>query len=134
MPFEVLPAGTFGNAEGLALGTCSLGRNSTLMCHASDLDAVGITHYATVLIDRDNKRVGLREPRDGEQSQSVACSVVSRRKGGTDTGRRRVLVTRALKELGLNPADVAGRYELIKHGNEVVYIALANGGSKGKKS
>ena len=122
--FQVVEAGKFGTVAPLGEGEASLAKNGTLTLHASDLAAVGIKAYAIVLADRGTLRIGLRSVRDGEQQISMAATMVPR-KNGADSGRRRVMVTRAVKQLGLDLEACCGRYGLVTHGEELLFITLA---------
>lgn len=122
MPFEIVEAGNL-NAHALQEGEASIDRRGSLVVRSADLEAVGITNYAIVLADADTRRIGLRAVRDGEQSISLACSVIltgSR----NDSRRRRTSVLRAIRRLGLTPEAVAGRYTLNVHRDELLFITL----------
>ena len=76
-----------------------------------------------VLADSGSLRIGLRKVRDGEEAQSVGVSVI-RRGNKADSGRRRILVSRAIEHLELTAEAVAGRYTLKTHRDELVFIVL----------
>ena len=137
MAFVVIEAGTFAPANPLVEGQTSLGRNGTLLAFAKDLARVAISNYAVLLADPDNNRLGLRAVRKGEEAVALVCSIVTR-KDKSDSGRRRLNVTRALKSLGLKPEDCCGRREWIKHRDELLYVVLERRppqkSDKGRKS
>jgi len=47
-------------------GVATIARNGRARFNAQDAEGVGITDRATILIDRDAKRIGIRAPRAGE--------------------------------------------------------------------
>ncbi len=126
MPFVVVEPGAFCFTEPLGEGEVSISRNGTLTARAEDLALVGISKYAIVLADAGTLRLGLRAVRDGEEQKSRACSVITTGKQKRDSGRRRITVTRALKQLGLKVEDVCGRFTLKMHRDELVYIVLTD--------
>lgn len=123
MSFEIVEPGSFKPPDPLAEGECSVSKNGTLTARAEDLATVGITNYVIILVDPGTLRIGLREVRDGEQMKSVAASMIVR-KSGVETGRRRMNISQALKRLNLTAEAAAGRYTLMQHGDEFVFITL----------
>jgi len=126
MPFVIVEPGSFQHSEPLQEGECSISRNATLTARADDLGIVGITNYAIVMADTDTLRLGLRAVRDGEEQKSVACSIISAGQDKHDSGRRRILVNRALQRLGLTAEAVAGRYTLMsKEKDGLLFVVLS---------
>ena len=124
MSFEIVTPGAFAQVAPLGEGEASIGKNGTLTARADDLAMVGIERYAIVLADPGSLRIGLRGVRDGEQQQSVACSVITTRKDKSDSGRRRLNVVRAIKRLGLTAEAVCGRYTLNVHKDELLFLTM----------
>jgi hypothetical protein len=123
MSFEIVEAGTFRAVEPLSEGECSVSRNGTMTARAEDLATIGVTNYAIILADPETLRIGLRGVRDGEQMKSVAASMI-KRKSGTETGRRRMNISQALKRLNVTAEAIAGRYTLMNHGDEFLFVTL----------
>jgi|GEM_PF-3659956 len=122
-PFEVVEPGQFLCKAGLEEGECALGKNGTLTMRKEDLDLVGIEHFAIVLADPENFRIGLRAVRDGEEQSSVAVSVITR-KNKADSLRRKITVARAIKRLSLTPEACAARYTLNTHKDSLLFITV----------
>ncbi len=129
MSFEVVEPGEFNFQNAIEAGQCSLSKSGKLTLRAADLEAAGIgPHYAIVMAYPDDFRVALRQVRDGEQSKSVAISVVKTGKGH-DSGRRSISRMRALKRIGVTAESVAGRFELLTKGDagaELLIVALTS--------
>ncbi len=123
MSFEIVQPGAFKPADALKSGEVSVSRNATLTVLAENLSAVGIGERAIVLADSGSLRIGFRKVRDREQAQSVGVSVI-RRGNKADSGRRRILISRAIKHLGLTPEACSGRYTLNTHRDELIFIVL----------
>ncbi|MFH1746180.1 MAG: hypothetical protein ABIG44_03965 [Planctomycetota bacterium] len=132
MSFVIVEPGTFEPVAALAEGEVSLGKRGTLLARVADLELVGIGNYSIILADTSGTlRLALRAVRDGEQDKSVACGVVTR-KGGADSGRRRINVARAIKRLSLTPEACAGRYQLNVHHDELLIVNLTGASGKEK--
>jgi hypothetical protein len=133
MGFEVVPCGRFAPVDPLELGEISICRTGTATFRAEDLAAAGIDKpWCTVLADPETFRLAVRKRRSGEEQTSVAVSVVTR-KGGKDTGRRRVNFARAIKQCDVTTEAVAARYNLHKHdkNNEGLLIVCLTDGPLG---
>ena len=103
-------------------GTASLNRQGEATFHTSDLQLVGIADSAVLLADGDaGFRVALRPPDVGEESLTVPVKPLYRKRGVTDSRRRRVNLRPAIRELGLTPGpETAGRYGLTCKGSTVI--------------
>ncbi len=111
-PFEIVEPGHLQPMEPLPEGMVSIAKSGRLTIRQADLEAAGIEHYVIALADRETFRLGLRAVHDDERMRSVAVSVVTAGKAKRDTSRRSINVARAIRRLGLEPAALAGRYEL----------------------
>jgi len=133
--FEVIPCGRFLPVDPLEVGEISICRTGAATFRAEDLAAVGIDKpWCTVLADPDTFRVAVRARRSGEEQGSVAVSTVTR-KGGKDTGRRRISLARAIKRCDLTTEAVAARYNIHRHDkdNEGLLIIQLTDGPLGDK-
>jgi len=133
--FQVVPCGRFAPVDPLEVGEISICRTGTATFRAEDLAAAGIDKpWCTVLADPDTFRVAVRARRSGEEGSSVAVSTVTR-KGGKDTGRRRISLARAIKQCDVTTEAVAARYNLHRHDkdNEGLLIICLTDGPAGDK-
>lgn len=109
MGFEFVPRGTFGAKPGLSEGEVALLAGGVLTFRRDDLALVGIGDRVAVLVDRGTLRIAFRAPTEDEAADASQFY----REKDSESGRRKLLVNRALKELGLNARDLAGRYQLM---------------------
>lgn len=101
----------------------SLDRYGLARFHTADLQAIGIDGQATIMIDVDTRRIGLRRPRDGEAEQTAIVRPV--RDGGKLVESRRTINLRpAIEQIGIEPAEITGRYELTAK-DDLLILALA---------
>lgn len=115
MAFEEILPGAFTSPEPLKEGEVSVSKCGKLSLLAADLALVGIARHAVVLADSATFRVALRAPREGEAHKCLAVSVVmnkSKRGTRTETTRRQINASRAIRHLGIDAGAVAGRYRL----------------------
>ena len=111
MGFEVFKPGSIAiNPLGPEEVSLSRGR---LNVPAELLDRVGITNKAVVMGDRETKRIAVREPRTGEPAAKVIYQT-SKRTGAKRRGS--IWITSALRGIGVDPNEAAGRFEAtVKH-------------------
>ncbi len=84
-------------------GTVSIQLPGRARFHLEDLDAVDIAGRATILIDREQKRIAFRKPDPHEEPFAVR----------QDRGCGIVWIGGALLELGLTPEQVKGTRECV---------------------
>jgi len=136
LAFRVIPCGRLLSVDPLERGEVSISRSGVTLFYAEDLAAVGIDGpYCIVVGDPDTFRVAVRARRSGEEESSVTISTVTR-KGKTDSGRRRITLTRAIRECGVTCEAVAARYNLYRHDKDnegLLIICLTDGPAGGKK-
>jgi hypothetical protein len=114
--FEVIPAGKAIGGDALKDGQASLGSNGSITVRTSDLAEAGIVGggKAIVLADPATLRIAVRAPRDGE-TEGASVSPLTTGKGKRSETRCRVNMSRALKAIGIEARDVAGRYGIEVH-------------------
>jgi len=135
--FEVVACGRFAPADPLEVGEISLSRGGTATFRSEDLAAAGIDKpWCTVVADAETFRVAVRARRSGEEQSSVAVSMVTRKGGSKDTGRRRISLARAIKQCDVTTEAVAARYNLHRHDKDhegLLIICLTDGPLGAKK-
>lgn len=122
MAFEVCTPGKFRPTAALDESEGALSPKGSLTVRAEALEAIGAGAELVVLADAGSLRIALRRPRDGEGQLAVGVAVV--KSGTRATDRRRITITAALRKLSLEPAAVAGRYQLTTH-EDLLIVNLA---------
>lgn len=139
MAFIIVEPGQRMALEPLAEGQVGIAKSGKCTVRKADLDVAAIDAKAIVMADPDNFRVALRCVRSGEESKAVAVSIVwggskSKRR---DSGKRTLNLARGIRTLCLEPAAVAGRYELTVKGKDreallIVHVVRGDGVDKGR--
>lgn len=125
MAFELVKPGKLRPMSGLGEGEVSVQRVGTVTMRPSDLAEVGITDRVAVLADQENLRIAFRRPADGEESFAV------RMPKNKKPERSQFCIMPALRTIGVDPAGVAGRYELTTKDNLLI-LTLTDASSKDK--
>lgn len=103
MAYEVFKS--TGNGVPLARGVATIARNGRGRYSAADLRDVGIHKFATILIDKKRRRIGVRAPKDVESPRLV------KHYGGKASPD--IWIGSALLAMGVKPSDVAGTHEVV---------------------
>ena len=101
----------FAVRPGLKKGWVSLDKTGTLRGHEGDFKRVGLEDLATVLVDPDTSRIGLRRPTPDEKADAYKISLCAAW-SGRQTDRAQVSLRSALKSMGVDPAEIAGHFEI----------------------
>jgi len=116
MTFVIVEPGKWQSPDPLPKGWASLAKSGRLRLYASDLQAAGIKDRAVLLSDRDTWRIALRAARDDERERSKPIAICTTGKTKRDTGRRQLMIARAVRTLGLEVEKCSGRFELMRKG------------------
>ena len=130
MGFVIVEPGRAGfDVDPLAEGSVAVRRSGDLIALRDDLSLVSIGDCCTVLADAATKRIALRAPTDDEAANAQAVLVLRRgNKQRDDSGRRRIMLKRALARIGLTPEQAVGRYELTTKENLLILNLSEVGG------
>jgi hypothetical protein len=90
----------------LERGTASIDKSGWMRVNVADLRSAGIKSHATIVLDREGRRIGLRSSRPGEFAVTAHGAD---RKGTKSLGFK---AGRALRSIGVEPQSVAGWYDV----------------------
>jgi len=110
--FEVVKKKAFALREPLPEDAISIQKSGMATLRVGPLAMVGVSDRCIALADSELMRVGIRRPHEDEAELGFTVQVL-RNKGGRDTGRRHVNLAPAIRRLGVEPREVAGRYRLM---------------------
>ena len=116
MSFEVYEPNAFNFPEALSEGEVAIDKVGNVTLRKADLDSVGISDQAVVMVDKDTKRVAIRAPQGNKDVKTLSVHTV-KRKGGSATDRRKVYLSGAMRRLGLEGSHLKGRRELMIKGD-----------------
>jgi len=105
-------------------GQVSVGKSGLARFRTADLRLVGIEGEVALLCDISTQRIGLRKPRFPEDIGSVVCVGEVKSEGKPVPDKRMISLGPAIRQLGLLPAAVRGRAELMtKDGLLIISLA-----------
>lgn len=117
----------FAVRPGLKRGWVSLDKAGTLRGHEADFKRVGLEDQVTVLVDLDTGRIGLRRPTPAEKADAYRLSLCAAW-SGRETDRAQVCLRSALKSMSVDPAEIAGHFEITFKGkgdDSLLFIQVA---------
>lgn len=113
MSFEIVERGEFRAIEQLPLGQASIGKRGGLLVRREELAKVGVSDKVLILADAGTIRLALRPPAGkAEVANAYPVGSTGRRGKGKRSATARIHIGKAIKELDLQAATVAGRYRV----------------------
>jgi len=134
MAFVVHERPAFHWADPIPEGQASIDKTGTLTIRTEDLALVHIEDAAIVLTDELTMRIALRAARGNERAKAYTVFKVFRAAKKLDPKWRRIGLGGVIKAMNLEPAAVAGRYELTTKENLlIVNLTGADGDENGEE-
>lgn len=124
MAFVKVARGSFALRDALSPGWVSIQASGTLSVVLSDMEKIGITQGAIVMMCKETRRIALRAPDDGEHAEAYKLSAqASKGKKKPNRPRRSLNIRRVLVEMGLDLKSAKGRREL-SHKDNMAYFSV----------
>ncbi len=105
--------------KGLQPGIASIQAAGYLVVPIPDLNTAGLCDFVAILVDPDTNRLALQAPKPVEAGIEIPSSKLQRQ----SRHNRKVIINKALAELGRDAPGCAGRYEIV-HENGLLIIGL----------